>query len=415
MNQKSELIDQLRIDDAAHPEASSGRLSRVAWVLLPLLVLLGAAIWLWQRPSVPAVVLAAAQPVAVGASAQRDSVLDASGYIVARRQATVSSEVTGKIAEVLVEEGMRVSEGQVLARLDDATERAQLALARAELTAARAALSELEVQLADARRSFRRQQDLVARKLTSQAQYDEALATVESLEARLAARRTDIGVAERSVRLREQLVSELTITAPFSGVVIAKAAQPGEMVSPISAGGGFTRTGICTIVDMESLEIEVDVNEAYIDRVSEGQSTTAVLDAYPEWQIPARVIAIVPTADRQKATVRVRVGLLEADSRILPDMGVQVRFFGSEADRAPIPARPVAAVEIPAAAVTRDNGRSYIFVWKDGVVERRAVERGEQRQGRIVVTAGLSGGELVVADLDGLSLRDGQAVRRIGG
>jgi RND family efflux transporter MFP subunit len=353
--------------------------------------------------------------VEVGASAQRDSVLDASGYIVARRQATVSSEVTGKIAEVLVEEGMRVSEGQVLARLDDATERAQLALARAELTAARAALSELEVQLADARRSFRRQQDLVTRKLTSQAQYDEALATVESLEARLAARRTDIGVAERSVRLREQLVSELTITAPFSGVVIAKAAQPGEMVSPISAGGGFTRTGICTIVDMESLEIEVDVNEAYIDRVSEGQSTTAVLDAYPDWQIPARVIAIVPTADRQKATVRVRVGLLEADSRILPDMGVQVRFFGSEADRAPIPARPVAAVEIPAAAVARDNGRSYIFVWKDGVVERRAVERGEQRQGRIVVTAGLSGGELVVADLDGLSLRDGQAVRRIGG
>jgi RND family efflux transporter MFP subunit len=350
--------------------------------------------------------------VETGRSAQRNSVLDASGYIVARRQATVSSEVTGKIAEVLVEEGMRVGEGQVLARLDDATEQAQLALARAELAAARAALSELEVQLADARRSFRRQQDLLPRKLTSQAQYDEALAAAESLEARLTARRSDIAVAERAVRLREQLVSELTITAPFSGVVIAKAAQPGEMVSPISAGGGFTRTGICTIVDMDSLEIEVDVNEAYIDRVSEGQATTAVLDAYPEWQIPAKVIAIVPTADRQKATVRVRVGLLETDSRVLPDMGVQVRFFEPKADEGPVPAP---AVEIPAAAVARDNGRSYIFVWKDGTVERRAVERGEQRQDRVVVTAGLSGGELVVADLNGLSLSDGQAVRRIGG
>ena len=222
-------------------------------------------------------------------------------------------------------------------------------------------------------------------------------------------------MAEQGLALRQQLLDELTIRAPFDGVVIAKAAQPGEMVSPISAGGGFTRTGICTIVDMGSLEIEVDVNEAYIQRVSEGQEAVARLDAYPDWNIPARVIAVVPTADRQQATVRVRVGFDETDARILPDMGVTVRFLEDEpevvASAAPAVVR---AIEVPSAAVKREGGQSVVYVVDGETAARRVVQTGETRRDRVIVTAGLADGERIVADLRNLELTDGQAVRSDG-
>jgi len=188
-------------------------------------------------------------------------------------------------------------------------------------------------------------------------------------------------------------MADMVIRAPFSGVALSKDAQPGEMVSPVSAGGGFTRTGISTIVDMRSLEIEVDVNESYINRVTARQPVTAVLDAYPDFEIPAKVIAVVPTADRQKATVLVRIGFNQLDPRILPDMGVKVTFLREEAAATPA-TRPVTLV--PKGAVRAENGASYVYVVKQDTVERRAVQTGGTDGDRLEVTGGLSSGERIV-------------------
>src|SRR5439155_23357037 len=261
--------------------------------------------WLWGARERPVMVqVAIAAPRAAGTQA---AVLNASGYVTARRRATVSSKITGKVVEVNVEEGMSRREGQLLARLDDSNAKAALMLVEAQAEAARRAAAESEVRLAEARLTLGRRLKLVADRVVSQAEVDQAQAEVDSLTARIAATRQQVQVADRQVDVLRTDLESTIIRAPFSGVAISKNAQPGEMVSPISAGGGFTRTGICTIVDMRSLEIEVDVNEAYINRVTAGQEVTAMLDAYPDWQIPARVITMVPTADRQKATVLVRI------------------------------------------------------------------------------------------------------------
>ena len=255
------------------------------------------------------------------------SVLNATGYVTARRRATVSSKITGKVVQVNIEEGMAVRQGQVLARLDDETQRAAVALAEAQAEAARRNVNESEVRLNEARITLERVSTLVKVGYSTAAEVDAARAAVESLDARIRAAREQVRVAERQIALERTNLDSTIIRAPFDGVAISKDAQPGEMVSPVSAGGGFTRTGIGTIVDMRSLEIEVDVNESYINRVKPDQAVTAVLDAYPEWQIPARVITTVPAADRQKATVLVRIGFNELDPRILPDMGVKVTFL----------------------------------------------------------------------------------------
>ena len=291
MNEKSDRISALKIDrDAAAPQGATRW-----WLLVPsVIIVIAVGWWFGMRPGAGAVLVetdTARRPPSIAAAS---SVLDASGYVVARRQATVSSEMTGKVREVLVEEGMRVEEGQVVARLDDATQRAQLAVAEAQADAAEAALAEIEARLRAARLERDRLRDLAARKLTSTASLDSAEAAFDALEAQLDTGRENVNVALRNVALTEDTLDNMIIRAPFGGMVVSKNAQPGEMISPVSAGGGFTRTGICTIVDMESLEIEVDVNEAYIQRVSPGQRVSATLDAYPDWQIPAEVIAIVP-------------------------------------------------------------------------------------------------------------------------
>ncbi len=406
-----ELIDSLRIDRDDGDRA--GR--RLPWVLAAVLVLIlvAGAVWWSVQPGAAEVRVVQPELVEAGGRRAASSVLDASGYVVARRQATVAAEVTGKLVEVDVEEGQAVERGQVLARLDDATEQAQLELARARLEATRSALDETAAQLENARRTLQRQRDLDRRDLTSQAQLDLAVTEVETLAARLANQRSQVAVAEREVALRRQLLDELTIRAPFSGVVIARAAQAGEMVSPISAGGGFTRTGICTIVDMDSLEIEVDVNEAYIDRVTAGQPVVATLDAYPDLRIPARVKAVVPAADRQKATVRVRVAFVERDPRVLPEMGISVRFLEpgeNEARQADAPRRLPA---IPADAVFTRDGRDYVWRVEDGRVERRAVQLGAREGGRVLVAAGLRAADRLVADATGLQLEDGARVRAV--
>jgi RND family efflux transporter MFP subunit len=197
------------------------------------------------------------------------------------------------------------------------------------------------------------------------------------------------------------------VRAPFGGIVVSKDAQRGEMVSPVSAGGGFTRTGIATIVDMASIEIEVDVNESYIARVKTGQPVTAVLDAYPDWQIPAKVRTVIPTADRQKATVKVRATFDRLDPRILPDMAVKVTFLGEERS---VPAGAAGRVLVSRAALVEEGGTTAVFVHKDGKVERRAVRLGQVRGNEHEVVAGLSDGDQVVTT-GAKQLRDGQSVR----
>jgi RND family efflux transporter MFP subunit len=324
---KRALLNELKIDRDAAAVAPAHRPLR--W-LIAIAVGAGLAFVLWSV-SFPRAEPVPAAPVPVAASrpaaAPSNSVLDATGYVVARRQATVSAKVTGKVVEVFIEEGMRVTQGQLLARLDDSIPRAQLALSESMLAASRASLDELDVQIRQADLDLERIEGLAARKLASQADLDRSRLTREGLQARLARARQDVVVADRSAAVQRQLLTDMEIRAPFTGIVVAKAAQPGEMISPISAGGGFTRTGICTIVDMESLEVEVDVNEAYINRVQPKQPVAVALNAYPDDRIPAEVIAIIPTADRNKATVRVRIALLENNPRVLPDMGVKVAFL----------------------------------------------------------------------------------------
>lgn len=382
-------LSALRIERAPLDTSRRPWGKRVAW--LAVLALAAGGAWQWTHRVVPIdVEVATVTQRAVGAQA---SVLNASGYVTARRRATVSSKVTGKVVEVNVEEGMAVREGQVLARLDDSTARAALALAEAQLEAARRAVPEVEVRLDEARLVQARRERLAKDGLVTTAEIDAANAEVNSLVARIAAQRELVRVAEQQMALQRTALDDMVIRAPFSGVAISKDAQPGEMVSPVSAGGGFTRTGICTIVDMQSLEVEVDVNESYINRVSSGQPVSAVLDAYPDWPIAARVITTVPAADRQKATVLVRIGFTALDPRILPDMGVKVTFLREE-DAAAAATRPVALV--PRGAVRADGGASVVFVVQGQTVERRAVQTAGTDGDRIEVTAGLATGDRVV-------------------
>lgn len=406
MADPSERINQLKIDRNAAPPETRSR----TW----LLIVAGIAvvvIAVWQISSrVGASVLVetdiALRPPSVAAA---NSVLDASGYVVARRQATVSSKVTGKVLEVFVEEGMSVEKDEIVATLDDATEQAQLAVAIARAESSRAMLAEIAAQLRNARQERDRLRDLAAKGLASHASLDSAEALYDELAARLETGRENVEVAESNIMLARDALSNMTIRAPFAGMVVTKNAQPGEMISPISAGGGFTRTGICTIIDNDSLEIEVDVNEAYIQRVSAGQRVSAVLDAYPDWRISAEVIAIIPTADRQKATVRVRIGFLERGDRILRDMGVKVSFLGSENPAETTP--EVQGVMIPGASLRSDEAGDFVWLLRDGVVERRSVDLGGPRdRPQILIRTGLAAGDSVVRTSEA-PLSPGQAVK----
>ncbi|HEX3131298.1 MAG TPA: efflux RND transporter periplasmic adaptor subunit [Thermoanaerobaculia bacterium] len=385
-------LDGLRIDRSGAEERGGGW---KLWLALAIVLLaIGAGVWAWLRiPRAVEVKTATARAVSGGSAA--GAVLDASGYVTARRQATVSSKVTGKVTEIHVEEGMKVQAGQVLARLDDSTARRQLSLAEAQTSSARHALQETEVRLKEARLNQKRMRDLLKEGVTTQSQLDAADAETDSFAARLEVLRQDIEVAQRQAELYRQSLDDLVIRAPFTGVAISKDAQPGEMISPVSAGGGFTRTGICTLVDMASLEIEVDVNEAYINRVRNGQRAVAVLDAYPDWQIPAKVITTIPAADRQKATVKVRLAFDQLDPRILPDMGVKVSFLSDEKEMPAAEVKP--KVLVPKAAVRGDD-QPYVFIVQGDKVERRAIRTAPATGEDVAVVSGLSGGEEVVIE-----------------
>ena len=401
MSSPKPTLDDLRIERSAEPESGS----RFRWVVVGVVLLTLAAAAVWWRGHAGAVQVRTVVVRAAAGNGIERTVLNASGYVTARRQATVSSKITGKVVEVLLEEGMKVRQGEVLARLDDTNVKTSLRLAEAQLVSTTNALAETRVRINEAERELERQTGLIKSKIATQTDYDRAEAAALALKARLVQQQAEVAVAERQVAYWEQQLDDTVIRAPFSGIVTSKNAQPGEMISPISAGGGFTRTGICTIVDMESLEIEIDVNESYINRVTAGQPVEATLDAYPEWKIPSKVIAIIPTADRQKSTVKVRVGFDHLDPRILPEMSVKVAFREAEGS-GPAAGRTVL---VPKNALREQDGRDVVLVVQSGRVERRAVTVGQKLADEVVVSAGVAAGERVIVD-GPKGLQDGAAV-----
>ena len=409
MNKAADLLNELRIDRGAPAPASS---RRGLWLTLGigaavLAIPIAIAAWaLFGRDD--AVKVQTAQVVAIGGSGANASVLDATGYVVARRMATVSSEVTGKVLEVMIEEGQKVAAGDVMARLDPVDANAQRALAASQVAAARSEIGSVRAQLNEAEANAVRMDRLVQAKLVSTSQHDQAIADRDALRAQLATAEQNAQVAQSQLRIADQDVDNTVVRAPFAGVVIAKAAQPGEIVSPLSAGGGFTRTGIGTTVDMDSLEIEVEVGEAFIGRVQPKMPVEATLNAYPDWKIPAEVTAIIPAADRGKATVKVRIALKVKDPRIVPEMGVRVSFLE--------PARPAPAVAeapgvlAPAAAIASRDGKDVAFVVADEKVSQRALKLGRSLGDDREVLDGLAGGDTVVLDPP-KDLADGERVR----
>ncbi|WP_369040073.1 efflux RND transporter periplasmic adaptor subunit [Stenotrophomonas maltophilia] len=412
MNASAELLKELRIDrksPSPAPGGSGGGGRRWLWIVVAVIVLLlaGGAFALFGRA--PAVEVETAPAVAIQQGNASSSVLDASGYVVARRMATVSAKITGKVREVMIEEGMRVEQGQVMATLDPIDADAQRSLYASQLQAARSQVAGLDAQQKQASAEASRLQALVGQQLVSRSQYDQAVAQRDSLRAQLETAQRNVRVANDQLAIADLGVDNNIVRAPFSGVVTAKAAQPGEIVSPLSAGGGFTRTGIGTIVDMESLEIEVEVGEAFIGRVQPKMPVEATLNAYPEWKIPAEVIAIIPTADRGKATVKVRVALKVKDPRIVPEMGVRVSFLEQAPPQAA--ARPQ-GVRVPAAAVVQRGTASVAFVLGDDArVQQRTVEAGQAMGKDRQILKGVSASELVVVNPPD-SLRDGAKVQQ---
>ena len=404
----AELLKELRIE--RHQREDHGRNpGRWLWIggaVVVLLLLLGGAAQLFFGHRAVAVQTATA--VAPGAGSEAGAVLQATGYVTARRQATVSAQITGTLTAVLIEEGDRVSKGQVLARLDDSAYRAALGAARGQAAAAHALVAQYQAQLAQNERDAARQRELATRGLVPKQAAEQARTLVESTQAQLASQRKQAAAADAQVEQAQVNFDYCVVRAPFDGVITTKDAQVGEIVSPFSAGGGFTRTGIGTIVDMDSLEVDVDVNEAYIGRVKPDMPAEAVLDAYPDWKIPAHVIAIVPAADRGKATVKVRVALENRDARIVPNMGVRVSFLEEKPKTA---ASAPQGVLVPATAIVQRDGRSVVFVLDGSQVRQRAVNPAAQAYGdlRLLPAAVKPGDSVVVSPPAGL--HDGSDVQ----
>ena len=379
MNEKKDLLNDLKIDRSEDNEPGSSFIKRLGFVLVSIIILFLVLTQLGFLSQDEIIEVNAYKVKSANQSNNStSSVLDASGYVTARMQATVSSKITGKVLEVYIEEGMFVEKDQILAQLDDSTVQAELKFA--------------ETQLQEARRVFNRTLELRKDNLASQASLDAAESQLDGLKARL-----DIS---------KQIVSDMKIRAPFSGVVINKAAQPGEMISPVSAGGGFTRTGIGTIVDMDSLEVEVDVNESYINRVQPGQPAITNLNAYPEWDINSEVIAIIPTADRNKATVKVRIGLLEKDQRVLPDMGAKVSFLKEQPNTKSVVLK---GVIVPSTSVIKEGTSSFVFLIKNGVIVKTKVQVESTSANYARIINGIKNGDSVVVNSNN-GLQDGQEV-----
>ncbi len=400
-------LSSLKIHDSARAKGAAGRVLAYVSAVIGALVLLGGGV-LALRGRKPQVEVTTAR--AAGGWDQV-AALNASGYVTPRRRATVAAKITGRVTGVFFDEGNNVKEGQLLATLDDSDVQKSLTAAKADKESAAAGIADQQVQLRLAEIQLRRTQGLVDAKVQTEEALDNAKATVDSLKAKIALTKQQVVGAEARIAEAQQAVDNCTIRAPFAGRIVSKDAQIGEMVSPISAGGGFTRTGIATIVDMKSNEIEVDVNEAYIAKVKERQKVEAKLDAYPEEKdkYSAHVRTVIPSADRQKATVKVRISFDKLDDKILPDMGVKVAFLEDEAPKKKDPNAVVAKAIIPLSAVHKEGDSKYVLLVKNEAVERRGVTLGTERGTDVDVLAGVNPGDsLVVKGPE--NLKDGQGV-----
>jgi RND family efflux transporter MFP subunit len=422
MTQES-LAGQLKIDRDPAPRRRRRRGGEGGppwfWIIggaVLVIALIAAAAWfLTVRPDLTEIETAAAKPAWTGAAAQRGTLLDASGFVVARREATVSAKIAGKVSEVLIQEGQHVTEGEVLARLDDSNALAALSQAQAQAASIQASIAVAQAAVTDDGPKYTRSLALHQRGYLSDQDVEDAKAAYDTARSNLLLAQRQYAAAQATVEVFRRAEDDTVVRAPFSGVVTATAAQPGEIVAPV-AGGGFTRTGICTIVDMDSLEIDVDVAESFISRVTPGMPAVVKLDAYPDLEIPAQVITVIPTADRSKATVTVRVGLKIKDPRIVPDMGAHVAFL-SPAPAAPAGGAAAAGriVVVPPDAVqTEDGGQTIVYVISDGHAQRRAVRVGDRTAAGQQIVAGLQPDELVAVE-GADHLKDGAGVKIVKG
>ncbi len=399
-------LGSLRIHDSHRSDSRTGKRLGYASAVLGLIVIITGLAVAFRNQTPVVKVVTAQKPEAGG----REAILNASGYVTPRRRATIAAKITGRVTGVFFDEGTRVHQGQLLATLDDADVKRVLDSAKADRNASQAAIADLQVQLRLAETQLRRAQELRTAGVQSQEQLDTSSAAADSLKAKIELARQQVLSSEARIREAQQAVDNCVITAPYDGIVVSKDAQVGEMVSPISAGGGFTRTGIATVVDMKSNEIEVDVNESYIARVKDGQKVTAILDAYPNWEIPSHVRTVIPTADRQKATVKVRISFDKLDPRILPDMGIKVTFLSDEPVKNADAKVTVVAALLPTDAVRDESGKKIVFLVKNDRLERRAVAVGIAQGAQTEILSGLVAGDTVV--LRGpANMQDGQAVQ----
>lgn len=405
----SDLLNELRIERHDREDrAGSGRWAWIAGVVAAVAVILGGVTW-WAWPA-RAIEVETVSAIAPAAGERSSAVLQATGYVTARRMATVSAQIVGTLTEVLFEEGDHVEQGRVLARLEDSSQLAQLHAAQAAAGAAEARAAQLRTELDQARRDRDRLAGLARQGLVSEQLAEQAASTASGLEARLRAEEAQAKSAAAQVAVAQVNYDYTVVRAPFAGVITQKTAQVGEIIAPAAAGGGFTRTGVGTIVDMASLEVEVDVNESYIARVEGGMPARAVLDAYPDWEIPAHVIAIVPTADRGKATIKVRVALETEDPRVVPNMGVRVSFLEPRREEAGADARPPAGVLLPESAIVRRDGGDYVFLVEDGAARAQKIVTAGRSYGQYaLVTEGVAAGAQVINDPPA-TLEDGSTV-----
>jgi RND family efflux transporter MFP subunit len=399
-------LGSLRIHDGQRRGSKVGKGLAIFFGVLVILAGIGGGVYAFWNNKPLVQVATVHKPVGAGG---REALLNASGYVTPRRRATIAAKITGRVTGVFFDEGTVVKENQLLATLDDSDVQKALSAAKADKDSSEAAIADLQVQLKNANIELRRADQLQKAGVQTQEQLDTAHMNADSLKAKIDLAKAQVAASISRIAEAQQAVDNCTIRAPFAGIAVSKDAQVGEMVSPISAGGGFTRTGIATVVDMKSNEIEVDVNESYIARVHDGQKVTAILDAYPDWEIPSHVRTIIPTADRQKATVKVRISFDKLDPRILPDMGIKVTFLG-DVPKTPDAAKAAqAAALVPQSAIHDDAGKKVVYLVKDDKLERRAVTLGENRGSDIEITAGLAVGDTVVVS-GPTDLRDGQSV-----
>ncbi len=399
-------LGSLRIHDSHRTGGKTGKVLSYVSAVIGLVIIIAGIAYAFRNQTPVVEVVTAQKPEAGG----RSAILNASGYVTPRRRATIAAKITGRVTGVFFDEGTHVKAGQLLATLDDSDVKKALDSAKADRDSSQAAIADFQVQLKFSQIELRRAEQLQQAGVQTQEQLDTASTNVDSLKAKINLAKQQVQGSEMRIREAQQAVDNCTITAPYDGIVVSKDAQVGEMVSPISAGGGFTRTGIATIVDMNSNEIEVDVNESYIARVKDRQKVTAILDAYPDWEIPSHVRTVIPTADRQKATVKVRISFDKLDPRILPDMGIKVTFLSDEPVKKVDASAPVVAALLPTDALHDDGGKKIVFLVKNDKLERRAVAVGNAQGAQTEIFSGIVAGDAVVVK-GPANMQDGLAVQ----